>query len=60
MEQLLRVKEVADKLSIGVSTVWMYSKTGRLPKPMKLSPRVSAWKESDIIAFIENAVESAA
>lgn len=34
------------------STVWKWVKEGKLPKPKKLSPRVSVWKESDIMAWI--------
>lgn len=55
MENLLRVKDVAKTLNIGVSTVWYYSSIGKLPKPLKLSPRVTVWKASDIQAFIESA-----
>jgi len=32
----------------GKSTVWLYAKTGKLPKPIKLSPNVTVWKLSDI------------
>lgn len=49
---LLRDKEVADLLSIGRSTVWLYASSGVLPKPIKLSPRVSVWRLSDIESFI--------
>lgn len=55
MENLLRVKEVAEKLSIGQSTVWFYCKKGIIPYPLKLSQRVSVWKQSDIEAFVANA-----
>lgn len=48
MEKYLRVKDVAEMLSIGKSTVWLYAKTGKLPKPIKLSPNVTVWKLSDI------------
>jgi len=32
-------------------------KTGRYPKAVKLAPRVTAWKVSDIRALIENPPE---
>ena len=32
-------------------------KTGRYPKSVKLAPRVTAWKVSDIRALIENPPE---
>jgi prophage regulatory protein len=54
MKELLRDKEVAEMLSIGRSTVWLYVRDGRLPKPIKLSDRVSVWKVSDIRALIDS------
>lgn len=55
--QLLRDKDVAQLLSIGKSTVWLYASNGTLPKPTKLSDRVSVWKLSDIEAFIASRLE---
>lgn len=57
-DKLLRVKEVAEKLSIGVTTVWLYAREGKLPKPTKISPRVTVWKESDINKFIEDSTST--
>ena len=56
MEKLLRLPQVADRLGVSKSTVWLYSKNGTLPKPTKLSARVTVWKESDINALIEKAI----
>ena len=53
MDKLLRLPQVAEKLSVSKSTVWLYSRNGTLPKPTKLSPRVTVWKESDVIALIK-------
>ena len=39
MERYIRAKEVAEILSIGQSTVWLYTKTGKLPQPIKLSAK---------------------
>lgn len=57
MEKYLRVKDVAAMLSIGKSTVWLYTKTGNLPKPIKLSPGVTVWKLSEIEQML-NKLES--
>lgn len=46
-----RDKQVAQYLSISVSTVWLYAKQGKL-HPVKLSPRVTIFKKSDLDAFI--------
>ena len=52
METYLRDKEVAKMLSIGRSTVWYLVKAGRLPKPIKLSPRITVWQLSTIEEFL--------
>jgi len=51
-QENMRAKEVAIYLQIGLSTVWLYSARGLL-KPIKLSPRVTVFKKSDIDAFID-------
>jgi len=52
--RLIRITEVMDKLGIARSTVWYMVKKGTLPKPRKLSPRVTVWVESEIDGFIKN------
>lgn len=42
-------------IPVSKSTWWAGIKTGRFPKPVKLSDRVTAWRVEDIRAFIENA-----
>jgi len=42
-------------IPVGRSTWWAGVKDGRFPKPVKLSPRVTAWRAEDIRALIENA-----
>lgn len=44
-------------IPISKSTWWAGIKTGRYPKPVKLSSRVTAWRVEDIRAFIETGVE---
>ncbi len=48
---LLDVKQVAELLNIGVSTVWALVKEGRFPKPIRLTSRCSRWKRSDVVAW---------
>lgn len=60
MDKLIRDVGVAEALNIGRSTVWLYARQGKLPKPTKLSARVSVWKESDIKAFIDSMMEAVA
>ena len=45
------------KIPVGRSTWWNGVRTGRFPKPVKLSERTSAWRVEDIrklIARLEN------
>ena len=41
---LLDVKQVAELLNIGVSTVWALVKVGRFPEPIRLTTRCSRWR----------------
>lgn len=51
----LRAKKVAKRLDMSESTVWRLVKSGVLPRPIKLTPRTTVWRASDIDAAIENA-----
>lgn len=42
---------------VSKSTWWAGVKSGRYPKPVKLSTRVTAWRVEDIRAFIEGGVK---
>ena len=44
-------------IPVSKSTWWAGVKSGRYPKPVKLSARVSAWRVEDIRAFIEGGVK---
>ena len=44
-------------IPVSKSTWWAGIKTGRYPKPVKLSARISAWRVEDIRAFIEGGVK---
>jgi prophage regulatory protein len=50
----MRVKSVAEALNVCESTIWRLSKKGILPKPIKLAPRTTVWRVSDIEAAIES------
>lgn len=38
---------------IAHSTLWQWVKEGKFPQPVSLSPRVTAWRVSDVQAWIE-------
>ena len=43
----------AGLLPISKSTWWLGIKTGRYPQPVKLGPRITAWRVEDIRALID-------
>ena len=51
----LRVKAVADKVDVSVTTVWEWARDPekKFPKPFKLSPTVTVWDEDDIDKWLE-------
>jgi predicted DNA-binding transcriptional regulator AlpA len=51
-ERFLRAKEAAQMLGIGKSTLWAYSKEGKL-NPVRLSKRITVWRLSEIQAFMQ-------
>lgn len=46
-QKLLRASQVATYLSIGLSTVWLYAKQGKIT-PIKISDRVTAFSIDEI------------
>ena len=46
-KQNYRAKEAAVYTGLALSTIWLYSRQGRL-NPIKLSPRVTVFKKEDL------------
>ncbi|HVN96512.1 MAG TPA: AlpA family phage regulatory protein [Syntrophorhabdaceae bacterium] len=46
--RFLRLPQVLERIPVSKSTWWAGIRKGIYPKPVKLSVRTSAWKESDI------------
>ena len=44
----LRLPQVLDRIPVSKSTWWAGIRKGIFPKGVKLSPRVTAWLETDI------------
>jgi predicted DNA-binding transcriptional regulator AlpA len=51
---LLRLPQVLALVPVSRSTWWAGCKSGRFPKPVKLGPRTTAWRASDIAALLES------
>jgi len=50
--KLLRDKQVAVKLACSKSHVWALARDAAFPKPIKISPGITAWSEEDIDAWL--------
>jgi len=48
---LLRAPQTAQMLSVSVSHLWKLVSLGKLPRPLKLGPKMSVWKRRDIEAI---------
>ncbi len=51
----LRLPQVLALIPVGKSTWWEGCKTGKFPKPIKLSERTTVWRVEDINAYIAQA-----
>jgi prophage regulatory protein len=51
--ELLSVKEVASRLSVGPRTVWRWAAQGKLPRPLRLSKGCVRWWSTDVDRFLE-------
>lgn len=52
----VRARQIANHLSIGISTWWLYVNQGRVKKPMKFGARVSVWDAQYIRHLAENGI----
>jgi predicted DNA-binding transcriptional regulator AlpA len=50
----LRLPQILAIFPISKSAWWEGCRTGRYPKPVKLSERTTVWRVEDIRAFIES------
>jgi prophage regulatory protein len=45
-------------IPVSRSTWWAGVRSGRFPAPVKLGPRITAWRDADIQRLIESGIES--
>ena len=51
VKEYFRAKEAAIYLGIGLSTIWLFVKEGKL-HPVKLTERVTIFKKTDLDRFV--------
>ncbi len=49
----LREKQVRKLIPVAHSTLWAWVRSGKFPAPLKLSDRITVWRNSDVQAFIK-------
>ena len=49
----VRLPQILNVIPVSPSTWWKWVGSGKAPKSIKLSPRMTAWKAEEISAFIE-------
>jgi prophage regulatory protein len=55
-DRLLRLREVLQLIPLSRSTWWSGVNCGRFPKPVRLGPRIVAWRFCDIRQILEKGV----
>ena len=56
-EVFLADKAVAAMLDVCQSTVWIWTRAGKFPKPVRLAGvRCTRWRRSDVLAWMEQQV----
>jgi predicted DNA-binding transcriptional regulator AlpA len=53
----LRLSQVLEVIPLGKTTWWEGVRSGRFPKPVKLSERCTAWRAEDIRELIDRLSE---
>ena len=51
--QFYRLPQLRQRLGVSASSIWAWVKSGRFPKPVKLSDNVTAWRATDIEAWVD-------
>lgn len=52
-DKLIRRPEVEARTGLARSTIYHWIQREKFPRPIKLSNRLVAWRESDVSAWIE-------
>lgn len=58
-DRFMRLNEVREHTSLSTTTIYVMAKRGEFPKPIALSRRCSAWKESDVQRWMNEKINKA-
>ena len=51
---LMRANDLAQYLNVSTQTIWRWRKTGLLPAPLSLGPRLVVWEQQVIEEWLSN------
>lgn len=54
IEGYVRANTLAPLLGIAVVTLWRWSAAGKIPKPVKLGERVTAWRAEEVRNWMDS------
>ena len=49
-----RASQLLPFLPFGITTLWAWSKDGRFSRGIKLSPTITAWRNADVIEWLNS------
>lgn len=58
-ESLLRLPEVERRTGLRRAHLYKLARSGSFPRPLKIGARASAWRASEIVAWIEARIAAA-
>lgn len=50
---MMRAKQVIELVPFGRASLWKFAKDGRFPAPIKVTGGITAWRNADVIAWLE-------
>ncbi len=54
LQGMSRASQLLPFLPFGSTTLWAWSRDGRFPAPVKLSSTMTAWRNADVIDWLNN------
>jgi len=56
-EQYIRIGKVMEISGLGRTSVYVLAKSMGFPTPYQITPRLSVWKKSEVMAWMEEQIE---
>ncbi|OOI03172.1 transcriptional regulator [Vibrio sp. OULL4] len=57
-KEFIRINDLAEHLNISKVTIWRWRKSGQLPAPTAVSPKIVGWKKETIETWLEQSTGS--